>query len=101
MTDHTGFEADLGVLKSIADQKMPDVARTISTASAPVSSLLISSGVFPAGQGGATMTARYNDVLTELSTALTSFAESVAAAAGRLHGIADNYQTIDDSLAGK
>ena len=89
------------MLKGIADQTMPQVAQTISTACSPVSSLLISGGVFASGQGGSAMTARSNDVLTEQSTALTSFADSVAAAAGRLHGIAENYQTIDDSLAGK
>jgi hypothetical protein len=101
MTDHTGFEADLGVLKTMANQTMPGVADTINTASAPLPSLTISGDVFAAAQGGGSMTARYNDVLTELNTALTTLADWVSSAAGRLQGIADNYQRIDDSLAGK
>lgn len=102
MSGHAGFEADLGTLKEIANKTLPHVANAISTAASPLPNLSNSpAAVFGSTHGGGAMGAAYNQVLDALSAALTAFSGSVDSAAGRLHGIAENYQKIDDSLAGK
>lgn len=103
MSSYLGFDADVRMINDMATKDLPDVSTSIKNQAQSIRSLEMSdAGVFFSNNTAHTdLGAKYNAIVQQLSDGLTALATSFDTAAQRLKAVADNYERIDQSLAGQ
>ena len=114
MSQYMGFDADVASLNKTANQDLPGVVTSINTEASMIYNLEMttsrgaggqaadnSGSVFSNGTVHSDLGSKYNGIVQQLYDGLTALSGSINTAAQRLKTIADNYERIDQSLAGQ
>jgi type VII secretion effector (TIGR04197 family) len=114
MSQYMGFDADVATINDMATRELPDVANSVHNGAGMVQNLSLtttrgvggqtvddSGSVFSDSTVHTDLGAKYNAIVQQLHDGLAAIGDSVDTAAQRLKTIADNYERVDQSLAGQ
>jgi hypothetical protein len=103
MSQYMGFDADVAALNDWATNGVPDVAVSVDSQAAMIQELEMANpaSVFSSSTVRSDLGTKYNALLGRLHDGLVAFGASAGMAAQRLKTIADNYERIDQSIAGQ
>jgi type VII secretion effector (TIGR04197 family) len=114
MSQYSGFDTDVSTMNDIATKELPDVVTSINSEASMIYSLGLTAdrgaGSQPTDNSGALFSnstvptqlgAKYNELVQDVYEGLSALGGSMSTAADRLKKIADNYERIDQSLAGQ